>query len=237
MSTTSRSPARRRTTGRTRDAMLVIREERGDAATSSRRAHLLREMASAASDRLAGDGCCAGHDPRRAHRRGDRHPRPRSRPAAAPADDIAADYFRRRRYIGAKDRAQISGHVYARAAPPRRARLVDRARRRGRVAAGARAAGCSPTCCSLEGWRRRRRSPQLRRRPLPPGAAVAGRGNGWSKASPADACITRRCRAPSPTTCRTGSSRSSHACLRPAPRSARWRRSTRRRRSICASTC
>jgi 16S rRNA (cytosine967-C5)-methyltransferase len=30
-----------------------------------------------------------------------------------PADDIAADYFRRRRYIGAKDRAQISGHVYA----------------------------------------------------------------------------------------------------------------------------
>ncbi|HEX6442266.1 MAG TPA: RsmB/NOP family class I SAM-dependent RNA methyltransferase [Stellaceae bacterium] len=30
-----------------------------------------------------------------------------------PADDIAADYFRRRRYIGAKDRAQISAHVYA----------------------------------------------------------------------------------------------------------------------------
>jgi 16S rRNA (cytosine967-C5)-methyltransferase len=30
-----------------------------------------------------------------------------------PADDVAADYFRRRRYIGAKDRAQISGHVYA----------------------------------------------------------------------------------------------------------------------------
>src|SRR5271170_1201179 len=30
-----------------------------------------------------------------------------------PADDIAADYFRRRRYIGAKDRAQISEHVYA----------------------------------------------------------------------------------------------------------------------------
>ena len=30
-----------------------------------------------------------------------------------PADDIAADYFRRRRYIGAKDRAQIAGHVYA----------------------------------------------------------------------------------------------------------------------------
>jgi 16S rRNA (cytosine967-C5)-methyltransferase len=32
--------------------------------------------------------------------------------AERPADDIAADYFRRRRYIGAKDRAQISAHVY-----------------------------------------------------------------------------------------------------------------------------
>ena len=30
-----------------------------------------------------------------------------------PADDVAADYFRRRRYIGAKDRTQIAGHVYA----------------------------------------------------------------------------------------------------------------------------
>ncbi len=30
-----------------------------------------------------------------------------------PADDVAAEYFRRRRYIGAKDRAQIAGHVYA----------------------------------------------------------------------------------------------------------------------------
>jgi 16S rRNA (cytosine967-C5)-methyltransferase len=29
-----------------------------------------------------------------------------------PADDIAADYFRRRRYIGAKDRAQIAVYVY-----------------------------------------------------------------------------------------------------------------------------
>ena len=33
--------------------------------------------------------------------------------AARPADDAAADYFRHRRYIGAKDRAQIAGHVYA----------------------------------------------------------------------------------------------------------------------------
>ena len=29
-----------------------------------------------------------------------------------PADDLAADYFRRRRYIGAKDRTQIATHVY-----------------------------------------------------------------------------------------------------------------------------
>ena len=29
-----------------------------------------------------------------------------------PADDVAADYFRRRRYIGAKDRGHIAGHVY-----------------------------------------------------------------------------------------------------------------------------
>jgi 16S rRNA (cytosine967-C5)-methyltransferase len=29
-----------------------------------------------------------------------------------PADDVAADFFRRRRYIGAKDRAHIAGHVY-----------------------------------------------------------------------------------------------------------------------------
>ena len=30
-----------------------------------------------------------------------------------PADDILADYYRRRRYIGAKDRAQTGEHVYA----------------------------------------------------------------------------------------------------------------------------
>jgi 16S rRNA (cytosine967-C5)-methyltransferase len=30
-----------------------------------------------------------------------------------PADDAAADYFRRRRYIGAKDRAEIANHLYA----------------------------------------------------------------------------------------------------------------------------
>jgi 16S rRNA (cytosine967-C5)-methyltransferase len=30
-----------------------------------------------------------------------------------PADDVAAAYFRRRRYIGAKDRAHVAGHLYA----------------------------------------------------------------------------------------------------------------------------
>src|SRR4051794_4674839 len=30
-----------------------------------------------------------------------------------PADDIAAEYFRRRRYIGAKDRVQVAAYVYA----------------------------------------------------------------------------------------------------------------------------
>src|SRR5258705_2302498 len=30
-----------------------------------------------------------------------------------PADDVAADYFRRRRYIGAKDRTHIADHIYA----------------------------------------------------------------------------------------------------------------------------
>jgi 16S rRNA (cytosine967-C5)-methyltransferase len=33
--------------------------------------------------------------------------------ASVPADDAAANYFRRRRYIGAKDRAQISAYLYA----------------------------------------------------------------------------------------------------------------------------
>jgi 16S rRNA (cytosine967-C5)-methyltransferase len=33
--------------------------------------------------------------------------------ASAPADDTAAAYFRRRRYIGAKDRVQISAYLYA----------------------------------------------------------------------------------------------------------------------------
>ena len=30
-----------------------------------------------------------------------------------PADDVAADYFRRRRYIGSKDRVQVARHVYS----------------------------------------------------------------------------------------------------------------------------
>src|ERR1700737_2405899 len=57
--------------------------------------------------------------------RGDSHLTPGAQVAAAieilaaidtgeqPGDDVAADYFRCRRYIGAKDRANIAGHVYA----------------------------------------------------------------------------------------------------------------------------
>src|ERR1700722_13106660 len=30
-----------------------------------------------------------------------------------PADDVAASYFRKHRYIGSKDRAQVSRHVYS----------------------------------------------------------------------------------------------------------------------------
>ena len=57
--------------------------------------------------------------------RGDSHLTPGAQVAAAieilaaidtgerPGDDVAADYFRRRRYIGAKDRTHIAGHVYA----------------------------------------------------------------------------------------------------------------------------
>jgi len=40
-------------------------------------------------------------------------PAPAKPAPAKPVDDTAADYFRRRRYIGAKDRAQISAYVYA----------------------------------------------------------------------------------------------------------------------------
>ena len=65
-------------------------------------------------------------DPGRPHRRRDRHPRRDRRPATRPADDIAADYFRRRRYIGAKDRAADRRACLRRAAPPRGARLVGR---------------------------------------------------------------------------------------------------------------
>jgi 16S rRNA (cytosine967-C5)-methyltransferase len=53
----------------------------------------------------------------------------------APAEDIAAEYFRRRRYIGAKDRAAVSGHVYA--VLRHRARLDWWIRRQG-AAPGAR---------------------------------------------------------------------------------------------------
>ena len=69
-----------------------------------------------------------------------------------PAEDVAADYFRRRRYIGAKDRPQIAAHVYA--VLRHRAALewwIDRL--------GAGAAGIGPrlrvlaSLVLVEGWR------------------------------------------------------------------------------------
>ena len=81
-----------------------------------------------------------------AHRRRDRHPR-RDRGGRRPADDIAADYFRRRRYIGAKDRVQVAAHVYA--VLRHRAVLdwwIARASQ-GRDRAGRRAAASSPRWC------------------------------------------------------------------------------------------
>jgi len=39
-----------------------------------------------------------------------------------PADDVAADYFRRRRYIGAKDRVQIAGLLRRRSLSSRAAK-------------------------------------------------------------------------------------------------------------------
>ena len=59
-----------------------------------------------------------------------------------PADDVAADYFRRRRYIGAKDRAHIAGHVYTVLRHRAGARLVDR-ETSGRDRAEKSGAGCS----------------------------------------------------------------------------------------------
>ena len=128
-----------------------------------------------------------------------------------PADDIAADYFRRRRYIGVKDRAQVAAPCLRRAAPPRGARLVDRARRQGRH----RRRGAQPddrrAADRRPGRARRGRSAELRRRPLPPRHARRRPKTGWRTRSPAAACAIRRCRARSPTTCRTGSNRISSA--------------------------
>src|SRR5437870_4453824 len=68
-----------------------------------------------------------------------------------PADDIAADYFRRRRYIGAKDRAQVSAHVYA---VLRHRAVIDwwiaRASK-GEVAAGARSRMFAALAL-IDGW-------------------------------------------------------------------------------------
>ena len=108
MSTTSRSPAKRPITRRTVDSRSDVSlpqaeegaglapglacGERGRVGTLDAGARILTPGAQVA----------AAIDILTAIETGDR-----------PADDVAADYFRRRRYIGAKDRAHIAGHVYA----------------------------------------------------------------------------------------------------------------------------
>jgi len=66
-----------------------------------------------------------------------------------PADDVAADYFRRRRYIGAKDRAHIAGHVYA---VVRHRAALDWWIAKHRVAIGARSRTLAGLVL-LDGWR------------------------------------------------------------------------------------
>jgi 16S rRNA (cytosine967-C5)-methyltransferase len=66
-----------------------------------------------------------------------------------PADDVAADYFRRRRYIGAKDRAHIAGHVYA---VLRHRAALDWWIAKHEVATEARSRALA-SLVSIEGWR------------------------------------------------------------------------------------
>jgi 16S rRNA (cytosine967-C5)-methyltransferase len=66
-----------------------------------------------------------------------------------PADYIAADYFRQRRYIGAKDRASIAGHVYA---VLRHRAVLDWWVQRQRVEIGARSRLLAALVL-IEGWR------------------------------------------------------------------------------------
>jgi 16S rRNA (cytosine967-C5)-methyltransferase len=68
-----------------------------------------------------------------------------------PADAAAADYFRRRRYIGAKDRSQIAGHIYA--ALRHRAAIDWWIARAGRAAvAPAARSRVLATLILVEGW-------------------------------------------------------------------------------------
>jgi 16S rRNA (cytosine967-C5)-methyltransferase len=68
-----------------------------------------------------------------------------------PADDAAADYFRHRRYIGAKDRARVAGHVYA--VLRHRASLDWWIARNGKGAVAAARSRVLAALVLAEGWR------------------------------------------------------------------------------------
>ena len=150
-----------------------------------------------------------------------------------PADDIAADYFRRRRYIGAKDRVQVAAYVYA--VLRHRAVLdwwIARASKdeiapdaRSRIIAALLLIDKWPpeeVAASFDGGRFR------------PAALVSGRSaararSGRPHADPSGDAARRRLR--SAGLARTAISPRSMA----AASKTRWRRSTPRPRSICAS--
>ena len=149
-----------------------------------------------------------------------------------PADDVAADYFRRRRYIGAKDRAHIAGHVYT---VLRHRPALDWWIAKNPVDVGPRSRVLAALVL-IEGWR-----PEVvaaccdgdRFRPAPLNEAEERLVRGLA---------TRTLRHPEMSagggerSCRNGSSPISNGSSAKGW-SARWRRSTRRHRSICGSTC
>ena len=143
-------------------------------------------------------------DPGRPGRRGDRDPG-EVETGNRPADDIAAEYFRRRRYIGAKDRAQIAGHVYA--VLRHRAALdwwIARAGR-GAVETAARSRVLAALVL-VEGWRPEAVAACCDGDRFRPASAQRRRVERWSTVWAAAPCAIRRCRARSRTMCRNGSS-------------------------------
>src|SRR5215469_2303928 len=107
MCTTSPSPAKPPTTRRTGDSSFHRSRESGNPGRQSPATRLGprfrgRDDEKPGNQVTRGAQVAAAIDILAAIETGDR-----------PADDVAADYFRRRRYIGAKDRAHVAGHVYA----------------------------------------------------------------------------------------------------------------------------